>query len=101
MLFIFLRHVLNTCIDPPHQGQVVAVEFQPGSSDIRRAMSAAADGKFKIWMLKQQRDVKGVDIDSTYHLHLGCYSYMLCVVELDFFRVVILHNIIQLVLCNH
>ncbi|XP_028415073.1 WD repeat-containing protein 75-like [Dendronephthya gigantea] len=52
------RHVLNTCIDPPHEGQVVAVEFQPGSFDIRRAMSAAVDGKFKIWMLKKQPDIK-------------------------------------------
>ncbi|CAB3987441.1 WD repeat-containing 75 [Paramuricea clavata] len=52
------RHVLNTCIDPPHEGKVVAVEFQPGSFDIRRAMSAALDGKFKIWILKPQPDIK-------------------------------------------
>jgi hypothetical protein len=51
--------VLNTCIDPPHEGKVVAVEFQPGSFDIRRAMSAALDGKFKIWILKPQPDIKG------------------------------------------
>ena len=52
------RHVLNTCIDPPHEDKVVAVEFQPGVFDIRRAMSAALDGKFKIWNLKQQPDIK-------------------------------------------
>lgn len=51
--------MLNTCIDPPHEEKVVAVEFQPGLFDERRAMSASLDGKFKIWILKQQPDIKG------------------------------------------
>lgn len=59
MLSPIHRHVLNTCVDPPHEKKVVAVEFQPASIDIRRAMSAALDGKFKIWMLKSQPDIKG------------------------------------------
>ena len=51
--------MLNTCIDPPHEGKVVAVEFQPGSLDESRAMSAGVDGKFKIWILKEQLEIKG------------------------------------------
>ena len=59
MCVCFYSHVLNTCADPPHEGKVITVEFQPGSFHIRRAMSASLDGKFKIWILKKQPDIKG------------------------------------------
>ncbi|XP_046846003.1 WD repeat-containing protein 75-like [Xenia sp. Carnegie-2017] len=51
------RHVLNTCIDPPHEGKVISMEFQPGTSKTQLAMSASIDGKFKIWIVKQQHDI--------------------------------------------
>lgn len=54
------RHVLNTCIDPPHEGKVISMEFQPGTSKTQRAMSASIDGKFKIWIVKQQHDINGI-----------------------------------------
>ena len=54
--------MLNTCIDPPHEAKVIAVEFQPGSFKDSRVMTAALDGKFKIWILKEQQEIKCMSI---------------------------------------
>ena len=63
-LFLFIiSYVPNTCIDPPHDKKVVAVQFQPqqkrDSSLGPLAMSAGRDGKFKIWILTEEKVIKG------------------------------------------
>ena len=50
---------VNTCVDPPHEQKIVALQFQPQKRkdpDITQlAVTAGADGKFKIWVLGEER----------------------------------------------
>lgn len=59
----FCSYALNTCVDPPHEAQVVSVHFQPqgGQQQDRKllAMTASTDGKFKIWSLTEEKAVGG------------------------------------------
>lgn len=56
-------YVTNTCVDPPHDQKIVAIQFQPqkerDESSSPLAMTAGRDGKFKIWVLAEERDIKG------------------------------------------
>jgi len=55
--------VPNTCVDPPHDQKIVALQFQPqhkkDNSTVPLAMTAGRDGKFKIWILAEERAIKG------------------------------------------
>jgi len=48
----------NTCVDPPHERKIVAIQFQPqqkkDSAVSPLAMTAGRDGKFKIWVLAEE-----------------------------------------------
>ena len=53
---------MNTCVDPPHDGRVVAVRFQPTTGIEHRtplAVTVGVDGKFKIWTLGEEMVIKG------------------------------------------
>ena len=54
-----LSYEVNTCVDPPHEQKIVALQFQPQKRkdpDITQlAVTAGADGKFKIWVLGEER----------------------------------------------
>ena len=60
---VLVRHPfsyeVNTCVDPPHEQKIVALQFQPQKRkdpDINQlAVTAGADGKFKIWVLGEER----------------------------------------------
>ncbi|KAJ7375351.1 WD repeat-containing protein 75 [Desmophyllum pertusum] len=58
-----LIYVPNTCVDPPHDKKIVAVQFQPkqNTDDTTGplAMTAGRDGKFKIWILAEEAVIKG------------------------------------------
>ena len=58
-----ISYVPNTCVDPPHDKKIVAVQFQPqekkDDSVVPLAMTAGRDGKFKIWVLAEETDIKG------------------------------------------
>jgi len=51
-------YVANTCVDPPHEKKIVAIQFQPQQKTDNAvgplAMTAGRDGKFKIWVLAEQ-----------------------------------------------
>ncbi|CAH3175366.1 unnamed protein product [Porites evermanni] len=53
------NYEVNTCVDPPHEQKIVALQFQPQKRkdpDITQlAVTAGADGKFKIWVLGEER----------------------------------------------
>ena len=50
---------VNTCVDPPHEQKIVALQFQPQKRKdpdmTLLAVTAGADGKFKIWVLGEER----------------------------------------------
>ena len=50
---------VNTCVDPPHEQKIVALEFQPQKRKdpdmTLLAVTAGGDGKFKIWVLGEER----------------------------------------------
>ena len=55
---LHFSYVPNTCVDPPHDMKIVAIQFQPqqktDSAVGRLAMTAGRDGKFKIWVLTEE-----------------------------------------------
>ena len=58
LIFFAFSYVPNTCVDPPHEMKVVAIQFQPQQKTDGAAgplaMTAGRDGKFKIWALTEE-----------------------------------------------
>ena len=56
--FSLFSYVPNTCVDPPHEKKIVAVQFQPQQKKDAAvgplAVTAGRDGKFKIWILTEE-----------------------------------------------
>lgn len=62
-IFFSISYVPNTCVDPPHEKKIVAVQFQPEQTKESTlgplAVTAGRDGKFKMWILAEERVIKG------------------------------------------
>ncbi|KXJ11658.1 WD repeat-containing protein 75 [Exaiptasia diaphana] len=52
-------YAVNTVIDMPHDRPTIALAFQPLNKNQPLAVTAGRDGKFKIWVLRQNQIVAG------------------------------------------
>lgn len=54
--FVASRYELNTCVDPPHNGLVTKLLFQPSTTTVT-VVTVGNDGKIKTWRLQSSNGI--------------------------------------------